>query len=145
MSVVFESVHNEGEGLIPRPREVRATASIPFRRRQQHQQQQRRRRRRWWCVPPQPPSDATHTVLCSAHIYDSVRRISREPPAVTMRSGARPPPLPLDAALRVCLVALVCVTVAASEGAVHHGESRRVADIILDQDCIAIKCIFFVV
>lgn len=93
-----------------------------------------------------PPSDATHTVLSSAHIYVSVQRIRREPPAVTMRSGARPPPPPpLDAALRVCLLALVCVIVAVSEGAVHRGESRRVVEIILDRDFIAIKCIFFVV
>lgn len=50
-----------------------------------------------------------------------------------MCSGARPSP-PVDAALRVCLLALVCVIVAVSEGAVHRGESRRVAEIILDQD-----------
>lgn len=62
-----------------------------------------------------------------------------------MRSGARPSPPPLDAVLRVCLLALVCVIVAVSESAVHRGESRREAEIILDQDCIAIKCIFFVV
>lgn len=50
-----------------------------------------------------------------------------------MCSGARPSP-PVDAVLRVRLLALVCVIVAVSEGAVHRGESRRVAEIILDQD-----------
>lgn len=82
------------------------------------------------------PFDATRTGPRTAHVCVWLQRVRRrEPSAVTMRPGARrrlrppppPPPPPLGAALRLRLVALLGVVVAAAaacEGAVHRGESH---------------------
>lgn len=88
------------------------------------------------------PFDATRTGPRTAHICVWLQRVRRrEPSAVTMRPGARrrlrpppPPPPPLGAALRLRLVALLGVVVAAAaacEGAVHRGESHCLAEVVV--------------
>lgn len=85
-----------------------------------------------------PRSIATHTGTRTAHLCVWLQRVRREPPAVTMRPGARspsPPPPPLGAAPRLLLAALLAVVVvaaanaaaAAREDAVHRGESHCLA------------------